>query len=93
MSEPLCPKCGQPRPDGWTAQMKLKWSANQKAALAAAKALGEPVGRPREKDYETIFKLREKGYSQMEIASSLNCSRGSIQHALRTQPVETKEEG
>ena len=82
MSEPLCPQCGQRRPNGWTEAVRKRKSANIKAALAIA----DRVGRYRETDYAKIYQLRDGGMSLQKIADTLRISRGSVQHALRVRP-------
>lgn len=61
---------------------KLK-SQRVSEALAMAKSLGEPVGRPRVASYEEIKTLRASGVSFGEIAAKLNCSLRTISRALK----------
>ncbi len=53
------------------------------AGLALARSRGKKLGRPQVRDDEKIWKLRDAGLSQREIAAKLSVSKGSVQNALR----------
>ncbi len=91
MRKSPCIACGQIIPKKLIEEFEAKRVREIKAALAMAKSLGEPVGRPRSIDYEKVKELRAKGYSIAKIAAALctserTVSRGAVQHALKEAP-------
>lgn len=57
-----------------------------RAGIAAARARGKTLGRPRLKiDLEQIFKLRDFGLSTRQIAKSLGCSQRFVVLRLQEQ--------
>ncbi len=85
MSEPICPRCKQHYPLGYAAALKKRRSESQKAALAMAKSLGEPVGRPIEYDYKRIIELRKQGMSMRKIGSILDCSAATVLRVVQSK--------
>jgi hypothetical protein len=77
MIEPLCPRCKRQFPKGWTASLRKRQGAAIKAALAKTKAEGGHIGRKRAVLYESIYRLRDEGYTFSKIAEEMQCSRGS----------------
>lgn len=53
------------------------------AGVAAAKAKGKILGRPKKRNDLKIRHLRQKGYSLRKISKELNVSLGSVQQALK----------
>lgn len=79
MSEPICPKCKQPRPKGWFKDMRKRQAENISKALKNS----DIAGRKRNVDYKKIYELKELGSSISMICNALGVSKGSVQHALR----------
>lgn len=71
MASDPCPTCGKPY---------SKRLRRQHAGLPPL-----PTGRPRGIDYEKIRALRKRGMSLTKIAEKMKCSRGVVQHALRSE--------
>ncbi len=90
MSEPCCPRCKRPWPDGWSENLHKRRSDSIKAAFAKVKAEGGRVGRKRKTDYMEIVQLSKSGMGTTKIAGQLKISRGSVQHALRLHSKEPK---
>lgn len=82
-SAKICGQCKRPFTKSQIAERRRLKSERVKEALAMAKSLGEPVGRPRVADYDLIRKKREEGMSLGKIMKELGVTRGSVQNALR----------
>lgn len=57
-------------------------SKSVREALRLAKEEGKSLGRPQKLNSNTIFALREKGLTMMEVAKLLNISVGSVHRVL-----------
>lgn len=79
----ICNRCGRPLTEEIIEARRLHKSQAVKDALAMAKRLGEPVGRPQEYDREIIVRLRSEGKSMREIARLVGCSLGTVQRSIR----------
>lgn len=60
---------------------------NSKIRYARMIVNGEKGGRPREIDYEQVFELKEKGYTQKEIGRILNASEKQISRILNNKDI------
>jgi DNA invertase Pin-like site-specific DNA recombinase len=56
-------------------------------ALSNSKKEGQPVGRPRQVDYQQILNLRRNGLSIQKIADQLKISRGAVQNCLSQSDI------
>lgn len=57
-----------------------------RAGLAAAKAKGKKLGRPKKTDEKAIRQLRAQGYSYRKIAGTIGVSLATVQRSLRIRP-------
>ena len=71
-------------------ELRLRYISGQtKIGMAAAKAKGKLIGRPRKKiSPEEVFKLIKKGYSMAWIARKYNVSVSTVKRRLREYEKE-----
>jgi len=86
MKPEICPYCERPIPKGFhEARAKAK-GKNVADGLAAAKAAGKAIGRPKTRDDEAIRALRKRGLSMTEIAKTLGISTQTVHSSLKEAP-------
>ncbi len=86
----ICKYCEQELPADFFEKKRIAKGIAAKAGLAEAKARGKHIGRPREKDYSEIYKLRDSGKSLSKIAAIMKLAKSTVQHALKTREPLTQ---
>lgn len=82
-SEPPCPTCNRPYPEGWSRQLSEKRSKSIREAHAKVLARGGKLGRERIVNYEEIYKMKDQDIPLRTIATTLKISKGTVQWALK----------
>lgn len=78
-----CRVCGTPISQEFLEEKRKLKRERIKATKQRNRELGIKQGAPRKANYDEIRTLRGAGYSMSRIASILDCSRGSVQRALK----------